>query len=72
MRSVESADEHVGKFSSGTCRLLQTPSIGLAGKYKTAFFQQLVKTLNHGRKRRQPEFLEFPTGSFEPIQCAQQ
>jgi hypothetical protein len=50
--------------------LLQTPSVSLAGKYKTAFFQQLVETLNHWRKRRQPEFLEFPTGSVEAIQCA--
>jgi len=52
--------------------LLQTLSISLAGKHKSAFLQQLVKTLNHWRKRRQSEFLEFPTGSFEAIQCAQQ
>src|SRR5438309_8014707 len=50
MRSVESDDKHVGKLSAATCRLLQTPSIGLAAKYKTAFFQQFVKTLNHRRK----------------------
>ena len=71
MGSVESADKHVGKFSPATCGLLQMTSVSLARKYKTAFFQQLVKTLNHWRKRRQPEFFKFPTGSFEAIQCAQ-
>ena len=71
MGSVESADKHMGKFSPATCGLLQTTSVTLAAKYKIAFFQQLVKTLNHWRKRRQPEFFEFPTGSFEAIQRAQ-
>src|SRR5207248_8241117 len=71
MASVESCDKQVRKFPD-TCRLLQTPSISLAGKYKPAFSQQFVKTLNHWRKRRQTEFLEFPTGSFQAIQCAQQ
>src|SRR5262245_281403 len=47
MCSVESSDKHVGKFSPATCRLLQTISVSLAAKYKTALFQQFVKTLNH-------------------------
>src|SRR5215216_1335744 len=72
MGSVESADKHMGKFSPATCGLSQTTSVTLAAEYKTAFFQQLVKTLNHWRKRRQPQFFEFPTGSFEAIQRAQQ
>src|SRR5437667_9522359 len=37
MRSVESDDKHVGKLSAAIYRLLQTPLIGLAAKYKTAF-----------------------------------
>jgi hypothetical protein len=72
MRSVESGDKYVGKFSLATRRALQMPSISLARKNKLAFFQQLLKTLNQWRKRRQPEFFEFPTGSFQAIQCAQQ
>src|SRR5882757_5732619 len=52
MGSVESADKHTGKFLPATCGLLQTISVTLAAKYKPAFFQQLVKTLNHGCKRR--------------------
>ena len=28
--------------------------------------------MNDRRKRRQGEFFEFPTGSFQAIQCAQQ
>jgi hypothetical protein len=54
------------------CPFLQTLSISLAGKYKPAFLQQLVKPLNYWRKRRQSEFLEFPTSSLEAIQCPQQ
>jgi hypothetical protein len=70
MGSIESADKHVGKFSPATCGLLQTTSVTLAAKYKIAFLQQLFKTPNYWRKRRQPEFFEFPTGSFEAIQRA--
>src|SRR5438552_1777211 len=47
MSSVESNDKHVGKFSPARRRLLQTTSVTLAAKYKTALFQQFVKTLNH-------------------------
>ena len=72
MRSVESGDKYVGKFSLAARCALQMSSISLARKNKVAFFQQLLKTLNQGRKRRQPEFFEFPTGSFQAIQCAQQ
>src|SRR6266404_3843828 len=53
------------------CRFRAAAHFNFAAKYKIAFFQQLVKTLNHWRKRRQPEFFEFPTGSFEAIQRAQ-
>ena len=53
MGSVESADKQMGKFSPARCGLLQTTSVTLAAKYKIAFFQQLVKTLNHWSKRRQ-------------------
>ena len=72
MRSVESDDEHVRKFSFAPHRLLQTPSIGFARQDKMAFFQQLVEMLNDRCKRRQREFFEFPSGSFQAIQGAQQ
>ena len=71
MGSVESADKHMGKFSPATCVLLQTTAVAFAAKYKTAFFQQRVETPNYWCKRSQPEFFEFPTGSFEAIQRAQ-
>jgi hypothetical protein len=61
----------MGKFLPATCVLLQAMPVALAAKCKIAFFQQRVKTFNDRRKRRQSEFFEFPTGSFQAIQCAQ-
>src|SRR2546430_1440642 len=72
MRSVEPGNEHVRKFSLATRRLLQMQSIGFAQQKKIAFFQELVETLNDWCKRRQREFFEFPSGSFQTIQRAQQ
>jgi hypothetical protein len=68
MGAIETGDKHMGKLSLAARGFLQASSIGLAWKNKIAFFQQLVKTLNHWRKRRERKFFEFPTGSFKTIQ----
>src|SRR5258708_12798604 len=68
MRSIETGHKHMGKLSLAARGFLQAPSIDLDRKNKIAFFQQLVKTLNHWRKRRQREFFEFPTATFKPLQ----
>ena len=43
MRSVESGNEHVGKFSRAACHLLQSPSIGFARQSEIAFFSSSLK-----------------------------